>query len=180
MLRDRSVTPPWPRIPPVVTVTDPNISLESKDAVERALAVSALARDPERFRPRGGDQLRQFVWRLLKDDSPTVRRAAASALRGPESKSERARLWEAIRTEGDMGVRGKLAELLVCGAEADPLGDWISLAKDPNWTARWCLVAVLKKHYPDAPRLSYAFTPEEVERKAEPILNWYEEKKGFR
>lgn len=179
-LRDRSVTPPWPRIPPVVTVADPNLGLESEDEVVRALAVSALARNPERFRPRGGGELRQVFWRLLRDDAPTVRKAAASALRGPESKGERARLWEAIRREGDMGVRGQLAELLVSGAEADQLHDWISLAKDPNWTARWCLVAVLKKHYPDAPRLDHALIPENIDKKAKPILDWYQEKRGSR
>lgn len=179
-LRDRTVTPPWPRIPPVVTVTDPNRSLESKDAVERALAVSALARDPERFRPQGGDELRQVFWRSLTDESPTVRKAAASALRGPESKEERARFWEALRRESDMGVRGQMAELLLSDAGADPLDNWISLAKDPNWTARWCLVAMLKKHHLDAPRLDYAFVPEDVEKKAEPILDWYRKKKGAR
>ena len=38
-----TASPPLPRIPPPVTVTDPNSSLQSKDAVERALAVSAVA-----------------------------------------------------------------------------------------------------------------------------------------
>ena len=79
-----------------------------------------------------------------------------------------------------MGVRGQLAKLLVSGAGADQLKDWISLAKDPNWSARWCVVEVLKKHYPDAPRFDYAFIPEDVERKAKPILDWYQEKGGFR
>ncbi len=75
-------------------------------------------------------------------------------------------------------MRGQLAELLVSGAEADQLHDWISLAKDSNWTARWWLVAVLREHYPDAPQLDHALPPEDVENKAEPILPWYEEKKG--
>ena len=35
LLTDGSVRPPWPRIPPPVTVTDPNSSLQSKDEVER-------------------------------------------------------------------------------------------------------------------------------------------------
>jgi hypothetical protein len=98
-------------------------------------------------------------------------------LRGPESKEERARFWEALRRERDMGVRGHLAELLLNGAEADPLDGWVPLAKDPHWTARWRVAKVLREHYPDAPLLDYAFLPEDVEKKAEPILDWYQQKK---
>ena len=110
LLTDGSVRPPWPRIPPPVTVTDPNSSLQSQDAIERALAVSALAWHPELFRPKDGERLRQVFWRLLRDDSPNVRKAAASALAGPESKEERRQLWETLHHEPDMGVRGQLAQ----------------------------------------------------------------------
>jgi serine protease AprX len=180
LLTDGSVRPPWPRIPPPVTVTDPNSSLRSKDAVERALAVSALAWHPELFRPKDGERLRQVFWRLLRDDSPTVRKAAASALAGPESEDERRRLWGTLHRESDMGVRGLLAEVLLAGARADPLDDWIPLATDPNWSARWCAVEVLRDHYPAAPRLDYAVFPEEIEKKAQPVLDWYRKRKQSR
>ena len=180
LLTDGSVRPPWPRIPPPVTVTDPNSSLRSKDAVERALAVSALAWHPELFRPKDGERLRQVFWRLLRDDSPTVRKAAASALAGPESDDERRRLWDTLHQESDMGVRGLLADVLLAGARADPLDDWIPLATDPNWTARWCAAKVLGDHHPAAPRLDYAFLPEEIEKKAQPVLDWYRKRKQSR
>ena len=180
LLTDGSVRPPWPRIPPPVTVTDPNSSLQSKDAVERALAVSALAWHPELFRPKDGERLRQVFWRLLRDDSPNVKKAAASALAGPESDDERRRLWDTLHRESDMGVRGQLANVLLAGAKADPLDDWIPLATDPNWTARWCAAKVLRDHHPDAPRLDYAFLPEEIEKKAQPVLDWYRKKKQSR
>ncbi|WP_406697006.1 S8 family serine peptidase [Singulisphaera sp. Ch08] len=179
-LNDQAVSPPWPLVPPVVTVTDPNVSLDSKDAVERALAISALAENPARFRPIGngseGKELRQVFWRFLTDDSPMVRKAACSALRGPESKKERTRLWEVMQTELDMGVRGNLALLLLSGAGEDRLDDWIPLATDPNWTSRWCLVKMLKVHHPDAPHLEHALIPEDIETLAKPILDWYAEK----
>jgi serine protease AprX len=177
-LEDGSVGPPWPQVPPPITVTDPNLSLQSKDAVERALAISALAREPELFRSKLGEALRQVFWRHLADESPTVRKAAACALGSPESKEERARFWEALRRERDMGARGQLAELLENGAQDDALDDWVMLAKDPNWTARSCVVKVLREHYPDAPLLDYAFLPEDVDKKAEPILDWYRKKKS--
>jgi len=180
LLTDGSVRPPWPRIPPPVTVTDPNSSLQSKDAVERALAVSALAWHPDLFRPKDGERLRQVLWRLLRDDSPMVRKAAVSALAGPESDDERRRLWDTLHRESDMGVRGKLALVLLVGAMADPLDDWIPLATDPNWTARWCAVEVLRDHYPAAPRLDYAVFPEEIEEKARPVLDWYRTRKQSR
>ncbi len=132
LLTDGSVRPPWPRIPPPVTVTDPNSSLESKDAVERALAVSALAWHPDLFQPKDGERLREVFWRLLGDDSPTVRKAAATALAGPESDDERRRLWDALHGESDMGVRGKLAFVLLAGASADSLDDWIPLVYRPE------------------------------------------------
>jgi serine protease AprX len=179
-LKDHSVRPPWPQIPPPVVVSDPNVSLESEDAVERALAVSALAWNPGQYRPKGGEALRQVFWRFLRDESPKVRKAAASALRGPASKEERARFWEAMHREKDMGVRGQLAKMLLGGAEADSLDDWVPLAKDPNWSARWCVVEVLREHYPDAPRLEYAIVPEDIEKKAEPIFSWYRQRKGAR
>jgi serine protease AprX len=180
LLTDGSVRPPWPPIPPPVTVTDPNSSLQSKDAVERALAVSALAWHPELFRPKDGERLRQVFWRLLRDDSPTVRKAAASALTGPESEDERRRLWDTLHRESDMGVRGQLAFVLLAGARADPLDDWIPLVTDPNWSARWCAANVLRDHHPDAPRLDYAFLPEEIDKKAEPVLDWYRKRKQSR
>jgi serine protease AprX len=179
-LEHHSVRPPWSQIPPPVAVTDPNLSLESKDAVERALAVSALAWSPEQFRPNGVEELRQVFWRFLRDDSPTVRKAAASALRGPQSKEERARFWEALHREQDMGVRGQLAIMLLGGAEADSLEEWVPLANDPNWSARWCVVKVLREHFPDAPLLYHAFVPEDIEKKAEPIFSWYRQRKGAR
>jgi serine protease AprX len=180
LLTDGSVRPPWPRVPPPVTVTDPNSSLESKDAVERALAVSTLAWHPELFRPKDGERLRQVFWRLLGDDSPTVRKAAATALAGPESDDERRRLWDTLHRESDMGVRGKLALVLQPGAKADPLDDWIPLVTDPNWSARWSAAKVLRDHHPDAPRLDYAFLPEEIEKKALPVLGWYRKRKQSR
>jgi HEAT repeat protein len=139
-----------------VTVTDPNSSLESKDTIGRALAVSALAWHPELFRPKGGERLRQVFWRSLRDDASIVRRAAASALAGPESKEERRQLWEILHHEPDMGVRGQLALVLLAGAKGDSLDDWIPLATDPNWSARWCVAWVLRYHDPDAPRLGSA------------------------
>jgi hypothetical protein len=39
---------------------------------------------------------------------------------------------------------------------------------------------VLRDHHPDAPRLDYAFLPEEIEKKAEPVLAWYRRVKGTR
>jgi serine protease AprX len=180
LLTDGSVRPPWPRIPPPVTVTDPNSSLRSTDAVERALAVSALAWHPELFRPEDGERPRQLFWRLLRDDSPTVRKATTSALADPESDDERRRLWDTLHRESDMGVRGLLAEVLLAGAKADPLDDWIPLATDPNWSARWCVVEVLREHYPAAPRLDYAVFPEEIEKKAQPVLDWYRKRKQSR
>jgi serine protease AprX len=180
LLTDGSVRPPWPRIPPPVTVTDPNSSLQSKDAIERALAVSALAWHPELFRLKDGERLRQVFWRLLRDDSPTVRKAAATALAGTESDDERRRLWETLRRELDMGVRGKLANLLLAGAKGDPLDDWIPLVTDPNWSARWCAAKVLRDHHPAAPRLDYAVLPEEIEKKAQPVLDWYRKRKQSR
>jgi serine protease AprX len=180
LLTDGSVRPPWPRTPPPVTVTDPNSSLESKDPVERALAVSALAWHPELFRPKDGERLRQVFWRSLRDDSPMVRKASASALTGPESKEERQRLWEILHHEPDMGVRGQLADVLLTGAKGDSLDDWIPLATDPNWTARWCVARVLRDHHPDAPRLDYALLPEEIEKKAKPVLAWYRRGKDSR
>lgn len=180
LLTDGSVRPPWPRIPPPVTVTDPNSSLESKDAIERALAISALAWHPELFRPKDGDRLRQVFWRLLRDDSPTVRKAAASALTGPESDDERRRLWDTLHRESDLGVRGQLALVLLAGAGADPLDDWISLVTDPNWTARQCAAQVLRDHHPDAPRLEYVWLTEEIEKKAQPVLDWYRKRKRSR
>jgi serine protease AprX len=180
MLRDGSVVPPWPRIPPPIVVTDPNTSLESKDAVERALALSALAWYPELFRAKDGERRRQVFWGSLRDDSPIVRKAAASALAGPESQEERQRLWDALRREQDPGVRGQLTVLLLDGAEADRLDDWVPLITDPNWTVRWCVGKILGRHYPDAPPIDYAFLPEEVEKKAEPILTWYRGRKSSR
>jgi len=173
LLTDGSVRPPWPPIPPPITVTDPNSSLRSKDAVERALAASALAWHPELFRPEDGERLRQLFWRLLRDDSPAVRKAAATALAGPESDDERRRLWDILHRESDMGVRGLLAVVLLAGARGDPLDDWIPLVTDPNWTARWCAAKVLRDHYPAAPRLDFAAFPEEIEKKARPVLDWY-------
>ena len=180
LLKAGSVRPPWPRIPPPVTVTDPNSSLQSKDAVERALAVSALAWHPELFRPKDGERLRQVFWRLLRDDSLTVRKAAATALAGPESDDERRRLWDTLHRESDMGVRGLLAWVLLAGARADPLDDWIPLVTDPNWSARWCAAKVLRDHHPTAPRLDYAVFPEEIEKKAQPVLDWYRKRKQSR
>ena len=78
-----------------------------------------------------------------------------------------------------MGVRGQLAKLLLDGAKADPLEDWVPLATDPNFTARWCCIEVLREHFPDAPPLDYAYFPEDVVKKAEPILVWYQRKKGL-
>lgn len=179
-LKDRSVRPPWPELPPPVVVTDPNRSLESNDAVERALAVSALAWRPEQFRPEGGDDLREVFWRLLRDDAPTVRKAAASALRAPRSNRERERFWKALHEEKDMGVRGQLATMLLGGAERDSLDDWVPLAKDPNFSARWCVIKVLREHYPDAPRLDQAFLPEDIEKKAEPVFSWYRRRRSVR
>jgi serine protease AprX len=176
-LKSGSVGRQWPRLPPPITVIDPSSSLESKDAVARALAISALARDPMLFRPKASEGLRQVFWRSLGDDSSTVRKAAACALGTPESKGERARFWEALRRETNMGVRGQLAELLLSGAGADKLDDWIPLVTDPNWTARWCVLKVLREHYPDAPGTEYAFLPEDVEKKAELILDWYQKRK---
>jgi serine protease AprX len=180
LLTDGSVRPPWPRIPPPVTVTHPNLSLQSKDAIERALAVSALAWHPELFRPKDGERLRQVFWRSLRDDSPNMKKAAASALAGPESKEERRQLWEILHHEPDMGVRGQLALVLLAGAKGDSLDDWIPLATDPNWTARWCAAKVLRDHHPDAPRLDYAIVPEEIEKKAQPVLDWYRKRKQSR
>jgi serine protease AprX len=180
LLTDGSVRPPWPRIPPPVTVTDPNSSLQSKDAVERALAVSALAWHPELFRPKDGERLRHLFWRLLRDDSPTVRKAAVSALARPESDDERRRHWDILHREADMGVRGVLANVLLAGARVDPLDDWIPLVTDPNWTARWCAAKVLRDHHPAAPRLNYALLPEEIEEKAQPVLDWYRKRKQSR
>jgi len=42
------------------------------------------------------------------------------------------------------------------------------------------VVKVLREHYPDAPPLGHAFLPEDVEKKAEPILDWYRKKKESR
>lgn len=177
LLTDGAVRPPWPRLPPPVTVTDPNSSLDSKDAVERALAISALARHPELFRSKDGESLRHVFWQMLRDDSPDVKKAAVSALAGPESNNERRRLWDILHQESDMGVRGLLAVVLLAGAKADPLDDWIPLATDPNWSARWCTSAVLRQYHPAAPRLDYAFLPEEIEKKAQPVLDWYQKRK---
>jgi HEAT repeat protein len=154
------------------------VSLASEDAVERALAVSALAWNPEPYRPKGGETLREVFWRFLRDDAPTVRKAATSALRKPESKEERAQFWKALHREEDMGVRGHLAIMLLDGADADSLDDWVPLAKDPNWSARWCAIKVLRKHYPDAPRLEYAFVPEDIDKKAESLFSWYRRRNG--
>ena len=148
--------------------------------MERALAVSALAWSPERFRPKGVEELRQVFWPSFGMILRLVRKTAASALRGPESKEERARFWEALHREKDMGVRGQLATSLLHGAEADSLDDWVPLAKDPNWSARWCVIKVLREHYPDAPLLDHAFLPEDVEKKAEPIFSWYRQRKDAR
>jgi serine protease AprX len=180
LLTDGSVCPPWPRILPPVTVTDPNSSLQSKDAVERALAVSALAWHPELFRPKDGERLRQVFWHSLRDDSPNVKKAAASALAGPESKEERRQLWEILHHEPDMGVRGQLANVLGAGAKGDSLDDWIPLVTDPNWSARWWAAKVLRDHHSDAPRLEYTLIPEEIEKKAQPILDWYRKSKQSR
>lgn len=180
LLTDGSVRPPWPRIPPPITVADPNSSLRSKDAVERTLAVSALAWHPELFRPADEERLRQLFWRLLRDDSPAVRKAAATALAGPESDDERRRLWDILHRESDMGVRGLLAVVLLAGARVDPLDDWIPLVTDPNWTARWCAAKVLRDYHPAAPRLDYAVFPEEIETKAQPVLDWYRKRKQSR
>jgi hypothetical protein len=79
-----------------------------------------------------------------------------------------------------MGVRGKLAFVLLAGGKADPLDDWIPLVTDPNWSARWCAAKVLRDHHPDAPRLDYAFLPEEIEKKAQPVLDWYRKRKQSR
>ena len=176
-LTDGAAGPPWPRISPPVTVADPASSLQSRDMIERALAVSALARQPELFRPEGGEGLRQVFWRMLRDDSPNVRKAAASALDAPESADERRRLWAILHREADMGVRGVLATVLLAGATGDPLDDWIALVTDPNWTARWCAGKVLRDRHPEAPRLDHALLPEEIEEKARPVLDWYRTRK---
>ena len=63
-----------------------------------------------------------------------MRKAAASALAGPESDDERRRLWDTLHRESDMGVRGQLAFVLLAGARADPLDDWIPLR--PTRTGR--------------------------------------------
>jgi serine protease AprX len=180
LLKDGAVGPPWPQIPPPVTVTDPNSSLQSTDAIARSLAVSALAWHPESFRPKDGKTLRQVFWRMLRDESHNVRKAAASALGGPESDDERRRLWDALHRESDMGVRGQLANVLLAGGKADPLDDWIALVADPNWSARWCAAKVLRDHHPAAPRLEYALFPEEIEKKAQPVLDWYRKTKQSR
>lgn len=174
------MVPPRPQVPPPVVVADPNSSLGSRDAVERALAVSALAWSPESFREKGGERLRPVFWGWLRDGSPVVRKAAATALSGPESPEERRRLWDALRREQDLGVRGQLALLLLEGAGADRLDDWVPLIGDPNWTVRWCVGKVLGRHYPDAPPMDSAFLPEEVEKKAEPLLAWYRGRRGDR
>ena len=116
-------------------------------------------------------------WRLLRDDSRNVKKAAASALAGPESKEERRQLWEILHHEPDMGVRGQLANVLLASAKGDSLDDWIPLATDSNWTARWCAAKMRRDHHPDAPRLDYAFLPEEIEKKAQPVLDWYRMRK---
>ena len=76
-------------------------------------------------------------------------------------------------------MRGQLATLLLGGAEADTLDEWIPLARIPNWSTRWCLVEVLRDIYPDA-LAQHAFVPEDVEKKAEPISSWYRRRKGAR
>jgi hypothetical protein len=48
---------------------------------------------------------RQVFWRLLRDDSPTVSKAAATALAGTESDDEWRRLWDTLHRKSDMGVR---------------------------------------------------------------------------
>jgi hypothetical protein len=78
-----------------------------------------------------------------------------------------------------MRVRGKLASVLLAGASADSLDDWIPLVSDPNWSARWCAAKVLRDHHPDAPRLDYALLPEEIEEKAQPVLDWYRKEKAI-
>ncbi len=172
-LTERSVIPPWPVLPPPVTISDPIRSLDSNDEVERALAVSALARHPESFFRAGDGELRPIFARLLEDRAVMVRKAAASAWGAPWTKRERAKLWELLHHEADSGVRGQLAILLLGGAGGDSLDDWIMLAEDPNWSARWCLVKVLRDHHPEAPHLDFAFNDAEIARKAEPLLTWY-------
>lgn len=172
-LEDRSVgTPPFPR-PPPIKIADPNLALGSGDDIERALGISVLALHPEQFQPKGEADLRRVFWRCFRDESPIVRMAASTALAAPRTPEERTQFWDAIRRESEMGVRGHLALLLLDGADADELDDWIALVADPNWTARWCAAKVLRDRWPEAPRLDYTFLPEDVARKAEPVLDWY-------
>ncbi len=166
-------------LPVPIRVTKPYLSITSSDEVERALAISALALDNDLVGSQSLENLRRDFWGALQDESRMVRKAAASALGSPTTKEERARFWQAMRRERDMGVRGQLAILLSDGAGADHLDDWIGLAEDPNWTARWCLSKILRENYPDAPALDPAFVPGDIGKKAALILAWYRDRQAY-
>ena len=108
-----------------------------------------------------------------------MKKAAASALTGPESDDERRQLWEIVHHEPDVGVRGQLVSVLLAGAKGDSLDDWIPRDR-PELDSAVVWAKVLRDHHPDAPRLDYAFVPEEIEKKAQPVLDWYRKKKQSR
>lgn len=153
-----------PAYPPPIRVTNPRISLDSDDPIERGLALTMLARD--------GQCDREELWEYVDDELPTVRKVAVWALQRPNSPDERWSFWAHLNKEPECGVRGYWAYGLLHDSKRDELDLWMPWIDDANWAVRWCVSEFLKK-YCEFPSLEKTFDPELIQKKALPALKWY-------
>jgi serine protease AprX len=153
-----------PSDPPVLRVTQPEVTLHSGDPIERGLALTMLAQQ--------GQCSRADLWRFAEDAAPEVRKVAVWALHKPCDPDERRSYWEHLHAEAEGGVRGWWTYSLLQDAKKDELDLWIPWIHDMNWSVRWCVSEFLKK-YPEFPALEKTHDPALIEDMAAPVLEWH-------
>ncbi|CAM3573531.1 S8/S53 family peptidase [Paenibacillus lactis] len=155
---------------PSLNIKDATASLQSRDEMERAVALSTLVRN----------QLcsRELLWQCLNDPSPVVRKIAVSALEKPLNEQERDIFWERLEKEAEGGVRGLFAYGLLQDVRDNECAKWIPWSTDINWSVRWCVSEYLAS-FPDSyPQLEMTYDPDSIISTAAPLIQWLKDKRS--
>lgn len=157
-----------PQIKRTITVEDPVSSLQSKDEIERALALSYLAEHSLCSR--------EDLWRHTLDPSSIIRNMAVSELYKPATAEEREKFWAQLYTEKEGGVRGVYMYGLFQDATENEIDAWIPWAKDENWTVRWSVDKYLLKSS-EFPKFELTPDPDLITEKANDLQEAYKQYK---
>jgi serine protease AprX len=152
---------------PLVKVTNENLSILSKDPLERSLALTILLKN---------DQMkREEVWKYTDDISPMVKKVAIQGLGDPISDLERKHYWNKVYKEkSDFGVKESWLYTLLRTSSAQEVDKWMSLVEFITIDSLICINLFLQKHYPEAPRMVISPDPSMLVSTFSPVLEWYQ------